>query len=219
MKSATPPRTLGLYDSLTLEMAREYHEATYSVGLGAGMLFTRDVDLSGRSRILDLGGGSGCYCIAAVHKYPHLEATVFDFEPVCQVAAEFIAQWGLSERITTHPGNFITDPLPAGADVMIMASNLPQYSEEKIEMVLKKGFLALAPGGEYHVVGETLRDSKDGPVGPALWGLHEVVFGSEGRAHSEEEVKMYLEKAGFVDVTVHEFIPGSLTRITGRKNQ
>lgn len=217
LTSKTPPKVLGLYESLTEDMAREYHEATYSVGLGAGMLFSRDVDMSNRKMILDLGGGSGCYCIAALQKYPQLKAVVFDFEPVCKIAANFIAQWGLSDSISVNPGNFIADPFPAGADVMIMASNLPQYNEEKIEGVLKKGFEALEPGGEFHLVGETLDDSKDGPTGPALWGLHEALFGSEGRAHAEGEVKKYMENAGFVNVAINNFIPGSLSRITGQK--
>jgi len=217
LQSDTPPKVLGLYESLTDEIAGEYHDATYTVGLGAGMLFARDVDLSGRSLILDLGGGSGAYCIAAIQRYPHLKAIVLDFEPVCNVAKEFIAQWGMQDRISTHPGDFTRDPLPPDADVMIMASNLPQYSESVLERVLKKAYEALTPGGEYHVVGETLDDEKRGPLGPALWGLHEALFGSEGRAHSEEEVKAYLGNAGFVDVQVHQFIPGSLSRITGRK--
>jgi hypothetical protein len=102
--SDSPPKLLGLYESLTDEMARVYHEATYAVGLGAGMLFAKDVDMSKRSLILDLGGGSGAYCIAAVQRYPHLKAIVLDFPPVCNVAREFIAQWGMQDRISTHPG-------------------------------------------------------------------------------------------------------------------
>ena len=82
---------------------------------------------------------------------------------------------------------------------------------------MKKGFDALVPGGEYHVVGETVTDEKDGTLGPALWGLHEALFGSLGRAHSEGEVISYLENSGFIDISVNEFIPGSLTRITGYK--
>jgi SAM-dependent methyltransferase len=217
LKSAVQPRVLGLYEQMNEEMARIYHEATYAVGLGAGMLFARDVDLSRRSLLLDLGGGSGAYCIAAAQRYPRLKAIVLDFEPVCKVAREFIAQWGLSDRISTWPGDFTRDPLPQGADVMIMASNLPQYNEEMLEKVLRKAFEALSPGGEYHVVGETLDNDKRGPLGPALWGLHEALFGSEGRAHSEAEVIGYLERAGFVDARVHPFVPGSLTRISARK--
>ncbi|MEW6441131.1 MAG: methyltransferase [bacterium] len=217
MRSGGRPKVLGLYEEMNDEMARIYHEATYAVGLGAGMLFARDVDLGRRSLLLDLGGGSGAYCIAALQRYPHLKATVLDFEPVCRVAQEFIAQWGLSDRISTHPGDFTRDPLPAGADVMIMASNLPQYNEEVLGRVLRKAREALAPGGEYHLIGETLGEGKRGPLGPALWGLHEALFGSEGRAHSEGEVIGYLERAGFVDVRVHPFVPGSLTRIAARK--
>ena len=86
-----------------------------------------------------------------------------------------------------------------------------------LENVMRKGFEALVPGGEYHVVGETVSAEKDGELGPAMWGLHEALFGSLGRAHSEKEVITYLQNAGFVDVEVNEFIPGSLSRITGYK--
>jgi SAM-dependent methyltransferase len=215
--STSPPKVLGLYESLTDEMARVYHEATYSVGLGAGMLFARDVDMSKRSLILDLGGGSGAYCIAAVQRYPNLKAIVLDFPPVCNVAREFIAQRGMQDRISTHPGDFTTDELPSGADLMIMASNLPQYNERVLAKVLKRAYKALRPGGEFHLVGETLDEEKRGPLGPALWGIHEALFESEGRAHSETEVSGYLERAGFVEVEVHRFVPGSLTRITGKR--
>ncbi|MCP4756204.1 MAG: methyltransferase [Proteobacteria bacterium] len=217
LKSEKPPNVLGLYESLTDEMAKEYHEATYSVGLGAGMLFARDVDLSERTKIVDLGGGSGAYCIAALQKYPHLEAIVLDFEPVCKMTRKFVAQWNLQESISAQPGDFTKDPLPSGADVMIMASNLPQYDEKMFGSVFKKAYDALLPGGEFHLVGETLDDEKSGPLGPALWGLHEALFASEGRSHSENEVKGYLKNAGFVDVQVHSFVPGSLSRISGQK--
>ena len=100
---------------------------------------------------------------------------------------------------------------------MIMASNLPQYDGDALLEVLTKAYQALLPAGEFHLVGETLDDEKKGPLGPALWGLHEALFESRGRSHSEEEVVGYLENAGFVEVQVHSFVPGSLSRITGRK--
>jgi hypothetical protein len=217
MKSDSPPKVLGMYESLTDDMAKVYHEATYAVGLGAGMLFARDVDMSTRTSILDLGGGSGAYCIAAVQRYPHLKATILDFQPVCRIAEGFIAQWEMQDRISTLPGDFTSDPLPPGADVMIMASNLPQYNDAVLSKIFGKAYDSLVPGGEFHLVGETLEDDKSGPLGPALWGLHEALNGSEGRGHSEEEVTGYLSGAGFADIKVHPFVPGSLTRITGRK--
>jgi hypothetical protein len=217
LRSKKPPSILGGYEDYTYEKAKALHDATYSVGLGAGMRFARDVDMSNRSLILDIGGGSGAYCIAALQSYPHLKAIVFDLEPTCRVADEFIAQWELSDKITAHPGDFTKDPFPSGADIMIQASNLPQYSSERLTQVFSKGFEAMKPGGEYHLVGEALDEEKGGPLGPSLWGIAEVFAGSEGRSHSEKGVQKYLEEAGFIDVTINEFIPGSLSRITGVK--
>lgn len=217
LRSKKQPTILGGYENYTYESAKALHEATYSVGLGAGMRFARQVDMSDRSLILDIGGGSGAYCIAALQTYPHMKAIVFDLEPVCRVADEFIAQWELSDKITTHPGDFTKDPFPSGADIMIQASNLPQYSDERLTDVFRKGYKAMKPGGEYHLVGEALDEEKGGPLGSALWGIVEVFSNSEGRSHSETEVQKYLEEAGFIDVTINEFIPGSLSRITGVK--
>ncbi len=217
LRSKRPPSILGGYENYTYEKAKALHEATYSVGLGAGMRFARDVDMSNRSLILDIGGGSGAYCISALQRYPHLRAVVFDLEPTCRVADEFIAEWALSDKITTHPGDFTKDPFPSDADIMIQASNLPQYSAERLTELFTKGFEAMKPGGEYHLVGEALDEKKGGPLGPSLWGIAEVFAGSEGRSHSEKEVQDYLETAGFTDVTINPFIPGSLSRITGFK--
>src|SRR5512147_1070676 len=62
---------LGKYaQGFTVEQARKYHEATYSIGMGAARRFVRQVDLAGRRQILDLGGGSGCYCIVAAQQHP-----------------------------------------------------------------------------------------------------------------------------------------------------
>jgi len=217
LRSKKPASILGGYEDYTYEKAKALHEATYSVGLGAGMRFARDVDMSNRSLILDIGGGSGAYCIAALQSYPNLKAIVFDLEPTCRVADKFIAQWDLSDKITTHPGDFTKDPFPPGADIMIQASNLPQYSSSRLTQVFTKGYEAMKPGGEYHLVGEALDEEKGGPLGPSLWGIAEVFAGSEGRSHSEKEVQKYLEEAGFINVTINEFIPGSLSRITGVK--
>ena len=211
-------RVLGMYDdSFTVERAREYHEATYSIGMGAARRFHKQVDLTGRKRIMDLGGGSGCYCIMAAKTYPEITAVVLDLPPVVVVTREFVAENGVGERVTAEACDFTADPLPDDADVAIMASNLPQYSREIIAKVVQRVHDALLPGGEFHLIGEILDDDRRGPIGPALWGLSEAVSASTGLAHSEGEVIGYLANAGFTNVTATEFIPGTLTRITGYK--
>ena len=220
LRDTTPPSELGMYADLTVERARKYHRATASIGMGAGRRFCRHVDLTGRTRLLDLGGGSGAYSINAVQTFEGLEAIVLDLEPVTVVTAEYLAEHGVADRVATHAADFVNDPLPAGCDVAVMASNLPIYSAENIAKVVRKTFEVLEPGGEMHLIGETLNPDGIGPIDAALWGMAEVNYGasgSGGRAHSVTECIGYFEAAGFVDVTNVEFVPHTLTRTTGRK--
>lgn len=208
---------LGAYVDFSVDDARRYHAATYSIGMGAARLFSRSVDLTGRKKLLDLGGGSGAYSIVATKTYPGLKAIVLDLPPVAVVANEYIAANDAADRVSTLPGDFTSTEFPNGVDVVVMASNLPQYEPDLIRLVVRKAFAALEPGGEMHLIGETLHDDRNGPLSAALWGLNEAVQGSTGLAHTEAEVKGYLQGAGFADVAVHPFVPGVLSRVTGRK--
>jgi hypothetical protein len=208
---------LGQYTEFTVDDARRYHAATYSIGMGAARLFSRSVDLSGRKLLLDLGGGSGAYSIVATKTFPGLKAIVLDLPPVAVVAREYIAANDAADRVSAMPGDFTTSDFPQGVDVVVMASNLPQYEPALIRLVVGKAFAALVPGGEMHLIGETLHDDRRGPLSAALWGLNEAVQASTGVAHTEGEVKAYLQDAGFEGVAVHPFVPGVLSRVTGRK--
>ena len=208
---------LGAYVDFTVEDARRYHAATYSIGMGAARLFSRSVDLKGRKLLLDLGGGSGAYSIVATGTFPGLKAVVLDLPPVTVVADEYIAANNAADRVTTLPGDFTRTEFPRNVDVVVMASNLPQYEPDLIRLVVGKAFAALVPGGEMHLLGETWHDDRRGPLSAALWGLNEAIQYSTGLAHTESEVKSYLQDAGFADVAVHPFVPGVLSRIAGRK--
>jgi SAM-dependent methyltransferase len=202
---------------ITVDEARRYHRGTYSIGRGAGRLFVRQVDLSKRTKILDLGGGSGAYCIEACKAHGHLFAVVLDLPPVAVVAREFIAEHGLSDRIEAIGADFNSDPFPTDADVAIMASNLPMYGRDAIAAVVRRTHDALLPGGEMHLIGEALDDDRSGPSDPAIWGLAQTLHNSTGIAHSLAECTGYFEAAGFRDIVVNDFVPGVLKRITGVK--
>lgn len=202
---------------ITVEEARRYHRGTYSIGMGAGRHFLRQVDLTGRRKVMDIGGGSGAYCINACREYPTLEAVVLDLAPVVEVTREFIAENGMTGRIEAIACDFNQDPFPIDADVAIMASNLPMYGREAIAAVVRKAHDALLPGGEMHLVGETLNADRTGPADAALWGLAQTIQASTGLAHSVAEVEAYFREAGFEGVETVDFIPGVLSRTVGRK--
>jgi len=211
-------RRLGMYDdTFTVERAREYHAATYSIGMGAARRFHRHVDLTGRSKIMDLGGGSGCYCIVAAQTYAGIHAEVLDLPSVVVVTREYLERNEVSEQVIATACDFTSDPLPRDADVAIMASNLPQYSRSIIADVVGRVHDALLPGGEFHLIGEMLDADGCGPIAPALWGLSEALSHSTGLAHSVTDCTDYFAAAGFQNISVSEFIPDTLTRVSGIK--
>ena len=217
LKSQVSPALIGTYDKMTVESARTYHTATSSVGFGSGRRFARQVDLSHRHKLMDIGGGSGAYSIVAAKANPQLSAVVLDLPPVVEVTREFIADNQVEGRVTAQSCDFTVDPLPEGCDVAIMASNLPQYNRDIIGAVIKKAFDALEPGGEMHLIGEMLDDDHKGPLDAAIWGLMEVMSNSTGLAHTRAECIGYFESAGFTAVQAQDFVPGVLVRVSGTK--
>ena len=217
LRSKEPPATLGKYSDLTVESARAYHAATYSIGMGAGRRFAKTVDLSRRKKLLDLGGGSGAYSINAVQTYPNLKAVVLDLPPVVVVTREYLAANGVADRVSTLAGDFITADFPRDVDAVVMASNLPLYDEEVIQRVVQKAHDALLPGGEMHLVGEMVYDDRSGPLDAAMWGMNEALSGSGGKAHTIAQCRGYFERAGFTGVSDEVFVPAVLHRVSGRK--
>jgi ubiquinone/menaquinone biosynthesis C-methylase UbiE len=208
---------LGMYQELTVESARKYHRATASIGFGAARRFVKTVDLSTRRHLLDLGGGSGAYSITAVEHFKGLRATVLDLPPVVIATQEYIADAGVQDRVETLGADFTVGEFPSPVDVVVMASNLPIYDGEIIGGVVSRAFRALESNGEMHLIGEMLNDDRKGPVDAAMWGMNELICGSEGRAHTRAECQNYFASAGFVDIEVIDFVPGILARCVGRK--
>src|SRR5512143_3139327 len=64
------------------------------------------IDLTSRSRCLDLGGGPGTYAIHFCLKNPALAATVFDLPTTRPFAERTIASFRLSDRIAFAEGDY-----------------------------------------------------------------------------------------------------------------
>lgn len=219
LKGDGPAVVRGKYEAAwtSVEAARRLNQSTYSIGLRSGYSLARRWDFSARSLLLDLGGGSGCYSIAIASTYPHMKAVVVDYPTICASAEEFIAEAGLSERITTHPGDLLKVDFPPGADAMLMSSNLPDFSSSGLATVYGKAFGAMEKGGAIIILGEALNDDRSGPLEPALWNLDDALSGGHGDSHTISEVCQLLADAGFVDCEATEYVPGLLTMFLAHK--
>ena len=219
LKSNKPPLPHGIYGAAwtDVEAAHHLNQSTHNIGLGSGYKLAHRFDFTPCSLLLDLGGGSGCYSIAICSTYPQMKAIVLDYPTICESADRFIDEADLSERITTHPGDLLEVEFPSGADVMLMSSNLPNFSTSGLAMVYRKAFDAMKKGGTIIILGEILYDDRSGPLASALWNLDEILHGGWGESHTISEVCNLLRDAGFTDCEASDWVPGVLSRFVAHK--
>jgi SAM-dependent methyltransferase len=197
--------------------ARSLTESGYTGSQGTARRMVRRYDFSRFHHLLDLGGGSGVYSIEACRANPELRATVFDAEHVTAVTREFIDKAGLSERIDTLAGDFTRDPLPQGADVVLLCGNLHAYETDVAKRVIQKAFDVLPPGGGMILCDYMINAERTGPPVSAFLSLSLNFRGGGGKVHDANEFRAYLEDAGFKVEKVEEFVPGSLGWATAAK--
>lgn len=158
------------------------------------------INLSGRRRLLDLGGGPGTYAIHFCMQNPHLTAVVYDLPTTRPFAERTIDRFGLTGRIAFEDGDFITEGIKGTFDVAWLSHILHSEGPEGCAVILQKAVAALEPGGMILVQEFILNDSHDGPPFPALFSLNMLIGTPAGRAYSEGELFNMLAAAGVGDL-------------------
>lgn len=182
------------------ERARAFTAAMHSVSERPAAGFAEHVNLSGASRLLDVGGGSGALSIALAKKNPELHCTIWDMPVVCPIASEYVEAAGLSARIDAVSGNMFEEPYPGGYDAVLLSQILHDWGFEKGATLLSKAFDALPPRGRILIHEKLVEDGpKPLPLANALVHLDMLVW-TEGQQYRPSELRELLEAAGFTDV-------------------
>jgi 3-hydroxy-5-methyl-1-naphthoate 3-O-methyltransferase len=164
----------------------------------AGQL-ARKLDLVGRHRVLDIGGGSGIYACSLVAHFPRLSATVFEKPPVDKVAREAIAKRGFADRVEVRAGDFFSDPLPRIADVHLISNVLHDWDFPTVKTILEKSAEALPAGGVLVIHDAWINADKTGPLPVAAYSAM-LMHATEGKCYSTAEMEELLAEAGFCDM-------------------
>ncbi|QWV99297.1 methyltransferase [Geomonas nitrogeniifigens] len=158
------------------------------------------VDLQGRRRLLDLGGGPGTYAIHFCRQNPQLDAVICDLPTTRTFAEQTVSRFDLSDRIGFVAADFEQDDLPEGFDVAWLSHVLHGIGHDACARVLKKTVSVLEPGGLILIQEFILDDTRDAPVFPALFSLNMLLGTPEGQSYSQGELFDMLEKAGATEV-------------------
>jgi acetylserotonin N-methyltransferase len=152
-------------------------------------------DLSGFTRMVDVGGATGHFVIEACHCYPQLQGIIFDLPAVVPVSRVYVSEAGMERRIHTVAGDFFTDPLP-GADLYALGRILHDWSEEKVRFLLRKVCEHLPTGGGLLICEKLLNEDRSGPSSAYLQSLNMLVC-TEGRERTPAEYEALTKEAGF----------------------
>lgn len=178
----------------------------FNLAMGIAPSLTSQIDLTGRRRLLDLGGGPGTYAIHFCLANPDLSAVIYDRSTTEPFAMQTVDKFGLQDRIAFAGGNFNSDPITGGPyDVAWLSHILHSNSPEECQALLHKTAAAIEPGGLIMIHEFILDNSKDSPEFPALFSLNMLVNNEGGRSYSEEELRIMLENAGASDIKRHSF--------------
>ncbi|HAJ25818.1 MAG TPA: SAM-dependent methyltransferase [Syntrophus sp. (in: bacteria)] len=198
VKTGHPQRISAAVDNETVR--KNFLMGMFTIASILGPLVAEAVDLSGRSRLLDLGGGPGTYAIHFCLKNPGLRATVFDLPTTRPLAEQTIRSFGLSERIEFAGGDFVSDDLGGPYDTAWLSQVLHGEGPEVCRAMIAKAARALAPGGMILIHEFVLDDSLDSPLQPALFSLNMLVGTEGGRSYGEGEIREMMGAAGFRDI-------------------
>ena len=155
-----------------------------------------NVPLADAKVLLDIGGGSGIYAIACVQQNPNLRAVIWDRSEVLKVAAEMADAYGVSDRVALVAGDMFADPVPAGADVILLSNILHDWDVPECRTLLVRCHAALPVGGRVLIHDVFLDDDLGGPLPIALYSTALFTL-TEGRAYSAAEYRGWLRDAGF----------------------
>lgn len=159
-----------------------------------------EIDLNGRSRLLDLAGGPGTYAIHFCLKNPDLSAVVFDLPTTRPFAEATVARFSLSQRIAFQGGDILSDSIGAGFDLVWISHLLHSEGPEANAAIIGKAARALTAGGLLLVQDFLLDNSRTAPLHPALFSLNMLIGTPAGQSYSEDEVRSLLAGAGLVAI-------------------
>ena len=172
----------------------------FDIAMQIAPMLVPEIDLAGRRRLLDLGGGPGTYAIHFCQHNLQLRATVFDLPSTRPFAEQTIERFGLAGRIDFMAGNYLEDGLGEDYDAAWLSHILHSEGPENCQRIVQKAASALRPGGLILVHEFLLDDTMAAPVFPALFSLNMLVNTDRGQSYSQAQIMEMLARAGAKEI-------------------
>jgi len=147
-------------------------------------------------RLLDIGGGEGAFLVAAGLHAPGLKLMLFDLPSVTARARDRLDRAGLADRVEIVSGDFLSEPAPAGADLITLIRILHDHDDAGVMTLLRSAHAALPSHGALLIAEPMSAASKADRVANVYFALYLLAMG-RGRARTPAEISGMAKAAGF----------------------
>jgi SAM-dependent methyltransferase len=179
---------------------RQFLQSMTGLSLATGRALAQRFPWNRYRTFVDVGSAQGGVPVQLALAHDHLTGGSFDLPVVEPIFREYVAAFGLSERLHFHPGDFFVDPLPA-ADVLVMGNILCDWNLDERRLLLTKAHAALPTGGALIVYDALIDDERRNAVG-LLFSLNMLLETPGGAYYTGAECRAWMQEAGFAETYV-----------------
>jgi hypothetical protein len=195
------------YTGTDPEKTRNFVYGMHNRAFGVGQALVPLVNLTGRRRLLDVGGGPGTYSALLTRAYPELRSTVMDLPDVVAVAAEIVGSLEAADRVDMIAGDYKTTSFPGENDAILISGVFHRETEQTCRDLIARARAALVPNGLLIVSDVFTEEGGTGPAFATLFGVNMMLCSPDGGVHSDADVEAWMKAAGFRTVTRTAFPP------------
>jgi cyclopropane fatty-acyl-phospholipid synthase-like methyltransferase len=182
---------------LDQDFARDFTQIMNCRGLAFGQKLAQALDpqLKDKSRLLDIGGGSGIYASTLIAAHPHLNGMVMEQTPVDAIAREEIANHGLTEKLEVITADMFEVDWPE-CDILLFSNVLHDWDIPEVRTLCQKASTALSKDGLLVVHEAFINDDKTGPLPVAEYSALLMNI-TQGKCYAPSEYRTILEELNF----------------------
>jgi hypothetical protein len=195
---------------------KAFIEAMHVVSNAVADKLVSEINPSGFRCVLDVGGATGTWTVAWLEAEPTARAILFDLPSVIPLAEARMAASDCASRVTLVAGDYHSDPLPSGADLVWISAIIHQNSRDQNRELYRRVAEAMKPDGLVLIRDIVMEEGRSSPVAGALFAVNMLVGTEGGATYTLTEIREDLEQSGFSQVRLVRHDEGMHSVISAR---
>ncbi|MBW4574257.1 MAG: hypothetical protein KME08_03135 [Aphanothece sp. CMT-3BRIN-NPC111] len=194
---------------------QQFLSAMTGISIGTAQVIAQKFPWQNYQTFIDVGTAQGGLPVQITLHHQHLRGSGFDLPVVRPIYEQYVASFGLSDRLHFWAGDFFQDPLPT-ADVIVMGHILHDWNLKQKHMLIAKAYEALPDGGALIVYEALIDDERRKNTFGLLMSLNMLIETPGGFDYTGEDCRNWMHEAGFRETYV-EHLVGPDSMVVGIK--